>query len=99
MNRYTIAPGETLDYAFDFNGPNPGPALRVGQTLDAETVTTTGGLVVVTDSISGGKVLARVSCPDATPLGTRATIRCRVTTAGVSAGEVLVDQIDVLVAV
>jgi hypothetical protein len=99
MTRYTIAPGETLDYAFNFNGPSPGPALQSGQTLATRTVTPTGGLVLVDDQIVGSQVVARVSCPDATPLGTRATIRCRVTTAGVSAGEVLVDQIDVLVAI
>jgi hypothetical protein len=99
MTRYTIAPGETLDYSFNFNGPTPGPALQAGQTLATDTVTATGGLVVVTDQIVGSGVVARVSCPDATPLGTRAQLRCRVTTGGTGAGEVLVDQIDILVAV
>lgn len=99
MTRYTIAPGEILDYTFDFNGPSPGPALQSGQSLGAETVTATGGLTVVSDVIVDSKVLARISCPDATPLGTRAQIKCRVTTTGTAAGEVLIDQIDVLVAV
>lgn len=95
MPRYTIAPGETLDYAFDFNGPSPGPALTSGQTVVGRTVTAAGGISVVGDSISGGtQVLARVSCPDTVTLGTRCRLRCRATT---STGEVLVDQIDLLV--
>lgn len=95
MARYTIAPGETLDYTFDFNGASPGPALQSGQTVTGRTVTAYGGLTVVSDSISAGtKVLARVSCPGTVTLGTRAQLRCAATT---STGEVLVDQIELLV--
>lgn len=96
MPRYTIAPGETLDYTFDFNGPSPGPALQSGQTVTGRTVTAAGGITVGSDSISGGtKVLTRVSCPSTVPVGTRAQLRCTATT---STGEVLVDQIDIAVA-
>lgn len=95
MARYTIAPGETLDYTFDFNGPSPGPALRSGQTVTGRTVTAAGGITVGSDSIdSGTRVLTRVSCPSTIPVGTRAQLRCAATT---STGEVLVDQIELLV--
>jgi hypothetical protein len=98
MNRYTIAPDETLDFAFNFNGPAPGPALRPGQTLAGATVTVAGGLVLDSQQIAGDAVVLRVTCPDSVPLGTRTAIRCRVTTGGTGAGEVFVDQMDVLVA-
>jgi hypothetical protein len=96
MNRYTIAPGEILDYTFDFNGPSPGPALQVGQTIVSAVVSAAGGITQSGSSVSGGtKVLARVTCPDTVPIGTRATLRAVATT---STGEVLVDQIDITVA-
>lgn len=96
QNRYTIAPGETLDYTIDFNGPSPGPALQAGQTISGHVVTVTGGLTKVTDSVSGGtKSLVRVSCPATVPTGTRAQLRVVATT---NTGEVLVDQIELLVA-
>lgn len=95
MPAYTIAPGEVLDYTLDFNGPAPGPALQAGQTISTQQVTVTGGLTLGATSIDAGtKVLARVTCPDAVLLGTRAQLRCKATT---STGEVLVDQIDITV--
>lgn len=97
-NRYTIAPGETLDFAFNFNGETPGPALRPGQTLAGSDVTVAGGLVLDSQQVIDGAVVVRVTCPDSIPTGTRAAIRCRVTTAGTGAGEVFVDQMNVLVA-
>jgi hypothetical protein len=97
QTRYTIAPGETLDYTFDFNGPSPGPALQAGQTISSHTATVTGGPTLGSSSINGGtKVLARVSCPTSVPLNTRAQLRAVATT---STGEVLVDQIELRVAV
>ena len=96
MPRFQIAPGETLDYAFDFNGPSPGPALQAGQTISGQTVSVAGGLTLGSSSISGGtKVLARVSCPTTVPLQTRAQLRAVATT---TTGEVLVDQFDIVVA-
>lgn len=96
MSRYTIAPGETLDYTFDFNGASPGPALQAGQTIISQAVSVAGGLTKAADSISGGtKVLVRLVCPSTVPMGTRAQVRATATT---NTGEVLVDQIEVLVA-
>jgi hypothetical protein len=97
MTHYTIPPGAVLDYSFDFNGPTPGPALRAGQNLGVQTVTATGGLVVVSSTISSAQVLVRVSCPESVPLGTRCTVRVSTTTTGTGAGEVLVDQLDIAV--
>lgn len=97
MPNYTIAPGEVLDYTFDFNGPSPGPALQAGQTISSHTATVTGGPTLGSSSVSGGtKVLARVSCGANVPPGTRAQLRAVATT---NTGEVLVDQIELLVAV
>jgi hypothetical protein len=97
MDKFTIAPGETLTpMAFNFNGPKPGPALQPSETLTGTPVVTTeGGLTASGAQIASAQVVYSLTCPASVPVGTRAAVIVRANT---SAGQVLVDRIEVLVA-
>lgn len=90
----TIGAGDTLTFAFKWRGTAPGPWLTTGQTIATRTVTVSGGLVKVSDSLAVDDVLVTVTAPDTLPTGTRCAIQCRITT---NDGQVKTDEMPITV--